>query len=115
MIGIDIVQISRIEQKISSASFLNKAFTKAELEYYNKTGKRAETLAGFFAAKEAVAKALGTGFNGFNLTDIQITHNIHGAPIAQCFGRAADLLQNKKVNISISHDGDIATAIAMLS
>jgi len=114
MIGIDIVKIERLADKITSPTFLAGVFTNSELDYYNSTGKRLETLAGFFAAKESVAKALGTGFSGFKLTDIQVSHTEKGAPFIILHNKAKELLDNKKIHISISHEAGLATAIAII-
>jgi len=114
MIGIDIVKIERIADKITSPSFLKGIFAASELDYYNNSGKRTETLAGFFAAKEAVAKALGTGVNGFKLTDIEVTHTDKGAPQVTLHGEAKKLSRGSKIHISISHDAGIAAAVAMI-
>jgi len=117
MIGIDIVQISRIAEKIKNNSFMIGCFTVNERAYYVDKGTRSETLAGFFAAKEAVAKALGTGIAHFKLTDIEVTHTPSGAPQITLYHNAkriADQKGAKEIHISIAHDGDMATAIAML-
>jgi len=114
MIGIDIVKIERLADKINNTTFLNGVFTANELDYYNSTGKRLETLAGFFACKEAIAKALGTGFSGFKLTDIEITHTDKGAPIATLYGNAKKLSRGNQINISISHEERLATAVAII-
>ena len=115
MIGIDLVVVSRMAQKIQNESFVSGVFTAREIAYYQKKGVRAETLAGIFAAKEATAKALGTGFSGFRPNDIEVLHNDSGAPIIKLHNAAENLLGNKTIHVSISHDGDFATAVAMLS
>jgi holo-[acyl-carrier protein] synthase len=89
-------------------------FTPQEVEYFKSKGGKAETLAGFFCAKEAVAKAFGTGIRGFRLTDIEITHDKLGAPIIVLHNEAKKLADGKKVNVSISHDKDYAVAIAIM-
>ena len=62
-IGVDLCAVSRIERAIQKAHFLNRVFTEAERAYLQGRGKGAgESAAAMFAAKEAVAKALGTGF-----------------------------------------------------
>ena len=61
-IGTDIIEISRIEKAIlNTSTFVNKVYTEKEQTYYKEKHKKVETLAGLFAAKEAVSKALGTG------------------------------------------------------
>lgn len=115
MIGIDVVKISRMQMFVDCEPHLQKVFTPTELEYYKSKGEKLETLAGMYAAKEAVSKCFGTGLVGFRLTDIEVNHNENGMPIAKLYNGARRICGNKQVNISISHDGDIATAIAMLS
>ena len=62
-IGVDLCAVSRIERAIQKAHFLNRVFTEAERAYLQGRGRGAgESAAAMFAAKEAVAKALGTGF-----------------------------------------------------
>ncbi|MCL2861265.1 MAG: holo-ACP synthase [Firmicutes bacterium] len=115
MIGIDIIEIKRIEEKSKKETFLNGIFTQNEIAYYHEKGKNPQTLAGMFCAKEAVAKALGTGFSQFKPIHIEILHNELGAPYAELYAAAKNLLGNKKLNLSISHTETIATAIAILS
>ena len=115
MIGIDILEIKRIEEKAKSEKFLIGIFTQYELLYYQKKGKNPATLAGIFCAKEAVAKALGTGFSIFKPIHIEILHDDLGAPYVTLHSPAKEFLNSKKLNISISHTDTIATAIAILS
>lgn len=115
-LGIDIIEIERIENAIKkNDNFLKKLFTDYEIEYYIKKGKKAETIAGLFAAKEAVAKVLGTGISGFSWTDIEISHTASGQPIVLLSGVAAELAKEKSINnilISISHCKTYAVANA---
>lgn len=115
MIGIDITEISRIAAAIEKQSFYEKVFTKNEREYYETNGKKAETLAGFFAAKEAVSKALGTGINGFSLLDIEVSHLSGGKPYVTLFNGAKDLLSGRSAEISISHSAGVAVAVCVLT
>lgn len=105
--GIDIIEISRIEYALKkSPSFLERVFSEEEISYYHKNGKRAESLAGFFAAKEAFSKYLGTGISGFSFSDISVCHNEKGKP----FIKFKDEIPN--VSLSISHNK--TSAIAMV-
>lgn len=99
-IGIDIVEISRIEKSVQRDSFLKRVFTENEIAY----AENAQSLAGIFAAKEAYFKALGTGIT-FPLTDIEILHNENGKPYIN---------GKEKCDLSISHDGGIAAATVIL-
>jgi phosphopantetheine--protein transferase-like protein len=114
VLGTDIVKIERIKAAIGNEKFLTKVFCESEIKRYMETGGKAETLAGFFAAKEAVSKALGTGFRGFGLTDIEIIHDASGAPAVIMHNGAKEKAAGGEISVSISHDGGYATAVAIL-
>ena len=112
MIGTDIIEVERF--KNLSERFMAKYFTELELEYLK--GRRPENVAGIFAAKEAVAKALGTGFAGFSPAAIEVNHNIAGKPEIILHGNAAKIAEDlgiKTVVVSISHCKTLAVAMAM--
>ena len=72
-IGIDIIEINRIEKVMNrTSSFIEKSFTNNEIEYFKSKGLKGNVIAGNFAAKEAISKAIGTGFRGFGLKDIEV-------------------------------------------
>ncbi|MEA4816739.1 MAG: holo-ACP synthase [Lachnospiraceae bacterium] len=110
-VGCDIVEISRIKKAIGRETFNKKCFTEQELE-----NKDAKSLAGLFAAKEAVSKSLGTGFSGFSPKDIEIFKASSGKPYAKLYGYAREISENlgvKKISISIAHSDDNAMAFAV--
>ena len=113
MVGIDIIEIDRIARAILRPNFIKNVFTAAELDYYQKKGSAAETLAGFFCAKEAIAKASGVGLRGFKMTDIEILHTLGGQPYAKLYNAAAQLFVGQNLHISISHNQTSATAVCM--
>lgn len=117
-VGVDIVEIRRIEKAISrNNKFLEKVFTSGELEYLKQRNLRPEFAAGRFAAKEAVAKALGTGFREFGLQDIEIKRDELGKPLVFLKGKAkeiGDRYSNCKIHLSISHGEDSAVAYAVM-
>lgn len=117
-VGIDIVEIRRIKETLEKHSnFLEKNFSKNEVEYFNVRNLRPEFVAGRFAAKEAVSKALGTGFSGFELKDIEIDRTASGKPIVILKGKAkliAQKYENYKIHVSISHGIDSAVAYAVM-
>ena len=79
--GIDIVDNSRIKKSIKNNFFLNRIFTNKEILISKKVKNKSSYFAKRFAAKEAFAKSLGTGFrNGFNFKDISIINNKLGKP-----------------------------------
>ncbi|HPO96640.1 MAG TPA: holo-ACP synthase [Bacillota bacterium] len=113
-IGIDIIEIGRIEAAIQNERFNEKVFTENErLE----SKLQAHRLAGFFAAKEALLKAMGTGLAGFCWQEIEVAHNAQGAPYFKTSGKVAEFLQVQrvsKVHLSISHCREYATAQVIL-
>ena len=112
-IGIDIIEVSRFEKHARDldSRFCKRVFTSCELEYLK--SKKAASMAGLFAAKEAVAKALGTGFRGFFPSDIEIKHDQSGAPGVNLYGAAKDLGKDAKILVSISHTKTLAAAVAL--
>lgn len=117
--GVDLVQCSRIGAiwKRHGEHFLNRVFTAAECAYCL-DGRLAETrLAGRFAAKEAVLKALGTGWRGgIEWIDIETLPDPLGKPLVTLRGESLRLAQRlgiTRVLISISHAGEYALASAV--
>ncbi|WP_127836630.1 holo-ACP synthase [Clostridium prolinivorans] len=117
-VGVDIVEIRRIKEALDkNDKFMDKLFTKEEIEYLKSRNLRPEYIAGRFAAKEAVSKALGTGFRGFDFKDIVIDRTALGKPIVVLKGKAKLLIQKYgecKIHISISHGEDNAIAYALI-
>lgn len=117
-IGVDIIEIARIKEAVElNINFIEKLFSKNEIEYLQTRNLRAEYVAGRFAAKEAVSKALGTGFRGFNMKDIEVDRNSLGKPMINLKGKAKHIAEkygNYKMHISISHDRHSAIAYAVL-
>ena len=115
--GTDIIEIERIKKAIlQTNSFFDKIYTTREKDYYREHRKKVETLAGLFAAKEAVSKALGTGFRGFSAKDVEIVPNDLGRPEVYLYGEAkirANSLGMCKIHVSISHCKTYATAFAI--
>ena len=121
-IGTDIIKVSRFE--VMSEHFTARVFTTGEQAYILKKGP--ESAAGIFAAKEAVAKALGTGFSGFWPSDIEVSHNIAGKPYVILHGKAVQvarrLARGKRrfargysIELSISHTSENAVAFVVVS
>lgn len=105
MLGVDIVEIDRLREMENFEAFCKKVFSAAELEYI-RTKEPYETAAGLWAAKEAVAKALGRGFSGgFSPKSVEIAHDASGAPSARAGEFAFEL--------SVSHERHYAVAVAM--
>jgi holo-[acyl-carrier protein] synthase len=115
-IGIDIIEIDRISKAIERQDrFLEKLFTEYEIDYYENKGKRAETIAGLFAAKEAVSKVIGKGISGYTWKDIEINHTDDGQPYVLLHREAKKIAEDMGINkvlVSISHCKTYAVANA---
>lgn len=113
-IGNDIVEIERIEKAISNEKFLKRVYTEKEIEIIEKKGSKAASYAGRFSAKEAISKALGTGVRDFNLTDIEILNDELGKPYVVLKNELKDRMVDMRIEISISHSKEYATAVAVM-
>ena len=116
MIGTDIVNVKRIA-KMDIKDFCKRVFTEDEANYIISKKNPVYTAAGIFAAKEAVVKALGTGFvSDVTYKDIEICHNTKGAPFVLLKNKARAILLDlgEEMHVSISHDGNYAIAFAMI-
>jgi holo-[acyl-carrier protein] synthase len=113
MCGVDHVDVSvfRHDLDVGGTQFLERIFTKAELDY---CAGRVERLAVRFAAKEAVLKALGTGLRGIGWHEVEICSETNGQPLVLLHGRAAIAAQSQGVRswcVSLSHSDGLAIAL----
>ncbi|WP_194192162.1 holo-ACP synthase [Clostridium chrysemydis] len=116
-IGTDIIEIERIKKAISrSDNFLKRMFSEDEIEYFKERKFSPQTIAGNFAAKEAMSKALGTGFRGFNFNEIEILRDSLGKPLGKISKNIEDTMNLKgyRINVSISHDNSSAIAFVII-
>ncbi len=116
-IGTDIIEIERINRAINNTPmFLEKIFTKREIEQLTRSKLRVESVAGNFAVKEAVSKALGTGVRGFNFKDIEVLRDELGKPVVEVSDKIKELIKvnNYLFNVSISHNRTCAIAFVVL-
>jgi holo-[acyl-carrier protein] synthase len=118
--GIDLVEIGRIQRSMEryGQRFLDRVYTAAEQAYCLRKRQAAESLAARFAAKEAGAKALGTGISqGVNWLEIEVVREPGGRPALRFYGRAArfaDRLGVRHAALSITHTADLAMASVVL-
>lgn len=118
-IGTDLCAVSRMERAMEKEHFRARVFSEGERGYLEKKGKTAaQSAAAMFAAKEAVAKALGTGFaKGVMPWCIEVTHGADGAPGIILHAEAEERLEaigGARVHLSLSHEGDTALAFAVI-
>ncbi len=113
--GVDLIEISRIEEVIArhGRHYLERVYTEAELE---QVGHEAESLAGRFAAKEAVAKALGCGIGAVGWKEIEVLGDEQNAPGLTLYGAAAQKAKElglQSWSVSISHSMSHAVAFVV--
>lgn len=115
-LGLDLCSISRMMPLLTDDRFLTRYFQPEEAAYIRSRGAgSAQTLAGIYAAKEAVLKALGIGLT-LPLRDVVIRHSEGGQPQALLTGRAAAWLASQgggNFLLTITHEGDTAAAAAL--
>jgi len=118
-IGTDIVEVVRIANMIEKHGelFLERVYTRDEILYCSARGAANQHFAGRWAAKEAVLKALGTGWTrGIHWTDIEVCSTLGGQPTINLWGEARNVSQQlgvDEVQVSISHCRALATAYAL--
>ena len=122
-IGCDIVRVSRFEKWVKNPDILKRYFNARELHSDGGEKMSAERLSEYyavrFAAKEAFSKALGTGLQGFSLTDIYILKEKNGKPRMEVTGEAKDVLERlcgaeSGVFVSLSHEKEYAIAYVVI-
>lgn len=114
-IGVDIIETERIADSIDrfGERFLRRVFTENELAYCQ---GRISSLAARWAAKEAVAKALGTGIGPVGWLEIEVISQANGCPVLQLHGAAAELtarLEIEQFALSLSHTREHAIAFVV--
>jgi holo-[acyl-carrier protein] synthase len=119
-VGTDLIEIARIEQSVAryGEHFVARIFTAAEVEYCRRKKNAAESFAARFAAKEAGAKALGTGISrGIGWLDLEVVHEPGGRPALALRGRAAERAKQigvARVSLSLTHSRDTALAVVVM-
>lgn len=118
-LGVDIVEIERMRAALERRPRLKeRLFSAEERAYCEKRSKPEVHYALRFAAKEAVLKALGTGFRGMRFTDIEVVREASGRPVPRLSGRAAEVAEEAGVvemhlSLSFTHSTAVASAVAI--
>src|SRR5580698_9655203 len=119
-LGTDLIEIARIKESVErhGERFLHKVFTEGEIAYcMSKKINSAESFAARFAAKEAGAKALGTGISrGVTWKEFEVRREASGRPTLHLSGRAAELAEAigvKRVQLSLTHSRELALAVVV--
>lgn len=119
-IGIDIVEISRIKNAITTKkNFLDRIYSNKEIELSDRGKFRFEELAGRFAVKEAILKAIKTGWRrGVKFNEIIVLNESSGAPYVNLIGKTrkfAESLGVKNIHVSISHTKELAIGMVIVT
>ena len=119
-LGVDVVEIARMEALLErSPSFKTRVFTEAECTYCDSKSNPAAHYATRWAAREAVVKALGTGFSdGIGVRDVEVGRTNAGKPVALLSGRAAEVaselgVRDLSISLSYTHEQAVACAMAI--
>ncbi|GBD86735.1 holo-[acyl-carrier-protein] synthase [bacterium BMS3Abin03] len=117
-LGIDIIEIERIKKSVEKYGerFLSKIYTKNEIEYCLSKSNKYQHLAARFAAKEAIFKALMSGWQkGVSWQDMEIINETSGMPKANLSDKVKTFLSNdKELKISMSHSNNYVTCVAII-
>lgn len=115
-LGNDLIEVNRIEKAIQREGFLTRYFTEEEINMFTKRHLNPQVVAGNFAAKEAVSKALGTGIRQFGLRDIEVLRDHLGKPYINLYHGAEETAKAcgiAKWHVTISHLETMAMALAI--
>jgi len=119
-LGTDLIETRRVQQSIDRFGdrFLERIFSAGEIAYCKRKKNAAESFAARFAAKEAGAKALGTGISrGVTWKEFEVKREASGKPSLHLSGRAAELaggLGVKRIQLSLTHSRDLAMAVVVV-
>ncbi len=116
-IGVDIIEIGRITKSVEELGdvFLQKIFTAREIAYCNSKPNAHQHFAARFAAKEALSKAVATGWSGeFKWKDVEVSNESSGKPLLTLHGSMKEILSHCSVLVSLSHSDHHVVAIVVL-
>lgn len=119
-VGIDSIEISRIEKSVSNPRFVKRVFGENELAELRERSMPIQSMAACFCAKEAFGKALGTGVRGFKLSEVELLHEKNGRPYIKLKGSAkaiansiCDKIDNS-IKVSVTHTNELASVIVII-
>ena len=114
-VGIDMVEIARIKKSMKNPRFLNFILGEEEYDQLKNKNFISQSVAANFCAKEAFAKAVGTGFKGLNIKEVQILRNELGRPYVFLSGKALEIWGKGEYEFSVSltHTKEFASAVVI--
>lgn len=117
-IGVDIVEIARIKKAIEAhpKTFIKRILTESEIKSFEDHFSQETHIAGRFAAKEAISKALGCGIGEeLSWQDLEVLNDNKGKPYVNLSGNALERFPDLEIQLSISHDKSSAIAFAIVT
>jgi holo-[acyl-carrier protein] synthase len=117
--GIDLIEISRIRKSIKNKNFIDRIYSKSEIQQARSLKNKSSFFAKRFAAKEAFSKAMGTGISeGISFNEITVVNNIKGKPSIKLSGKTKSVVLKKikksKVYLSLSDERTHAVAMVII-
>ncbi len=117
--GIDLIEISRISNSIKNKNFIDRIYSKSEIQQARFLKNKSSFFAKRFAAKEAFSKAIGTGISeGISFKEISVVNNIKGKPTIKLSGKTKSVLLKKikkaRVHLSLSDEKNHAVAMVII-
>lgn len=114
-VGLDMIEIRRIQKSLSLPHFLDKVFSKAEQEFFACRSFAPQTVAANFCAKEAFSKAIGTGIRGFSLKEVSLLRDELGKPYLVLEGKAKEIADGLGLSFSVSvtHTRELASVVVI--
>ncbi len=115
LVGIDLVEINRIEKSIKNPRFCSRVLGKTEYSQLEMRGFPVQSIAASFSAKEAFSKALGTGLRGFSMDEVELLRGADGRPCLSLSGRALEIAnsRNLRFSVSVTHTRLYAAAVVI--
>ena len=118
-VGIDLIEISRISNSIKNKNFIDRIYSKSEIQQARSLKNKSSFFAKRFAAKEAFSKAFGTGISeGISFKEISLVNNIKGKPTIKLSGKTKSVLLKKikkaRVHLSLSDEKNHAVAMVII-
>ncbi len=112
-VGLDILEIERMEKNVENPLFMERVFTKSERDYILSKGKMApSSAAGIFCAKEAFTKALGEGLK-IPLSNLEVCHDSRGKPFFALYDSTSTDYASYSFQLSITHNRTTAAAMVV--
>ncbi len=116
-IGVDVVDVERMKSILAEqgAIFIDRVFTETEIAYCRTKQNPEQHFAARFAAKEAVSKAMQTGWSGiFRWKDVEVVNEPSGAPKIILYNAARKTLEKSTIHLSLSHTENTVVALAVI-